>query len=89
MRLTCMYTFQGVEEADQQVHEHSQVEGDAAPEGHVPGAPVQDGLSWVLKFTQVIVQESFCQLMGHTMTSKNNRRNNQRPVEHMKQIIYI
>lgn len=41
-----MDTLQRVEEGHEQVHEHSQVEGDAAPERHVPGAPVQDGLSW-------------------------------------------
>ena len=44
MRLTSMDALQGVEEGHQQVHEHGQVEGDVAPEGHVPGAPVQDGL---------------------------------------------
>lgn len=33
-----------VEEGHEQVHEHGQVERDAAPEGHVAGAPVQHGL---------------------------------------------
>lgn len=37
--------LQRVEKSHEQVHEHRQVEGDAAPEGHVPGAPVEDGLS--------------------------------------------
>lgn len=40
-----MDALQGVKEGHEQVHQHSQVEGDAAPEWHVPGAPVQDGLS--------------------------------------------
>lgn len=40
-----MDALQGVKEGHKQVHQHSQVEGDAAPEWHVPGAPVQDGLS--------------------------------------------
>lgn len=42
--LTSTDAFQRVEEGHEEVHEHSQVEGDAAPEWHVPGAPVQDGL---------------------------------------------
>lgn len=44
--LTSTNTLQRVEEGHQQVHQHGQVKGDAAPERHVPGAPVQDGLSW-------------------------------------------
>lgn len=43
--LTSADTLQRIEEGHKEVHEHSQVEGDAAPERHVPGAPVQDGLS--------------------------------------------
>ena len=43
-----------VEEGDDEVDEHSQVEGDAAPEGHVPGAPVEDGLG-CMRHTQVNV----------------------------------
>lgn len=54
-----MDTLQRIEEGHKQVHEHSQVEGDAAPERHVPGAPVQDGLSWktqdLSKLAQAIV----------------------------------
>lgn len=44
--LTSTSPLQGVKEGHQQVHQHGQVKGDAAPERHVPGAPVQDGLSW-------------------------------------------
>lgn len=33
--LTSMYPFEGVEEADQEIHEHSQLEGDATPHRHV------------------------------------------------------
>lgn len=43
--LTSTDTLQRIEEGHKEVHEHSQVEGDAAPERHVSGAPVQDGLS--------------------------------------------
>lgn len=43
--LTSTSPLQGVKEGHQQVHQHGQVKGDAAPERHVPGAPVQDGLS--------------------------------------------
>lgn len=46
MWLTSMHPLQGVEEADQQIHEHSQVEGDVAPHRHVPGAPVKHRLGW-------------------------------------------
>lgn len=45
--LTSTNCLQRVEKGHQQVHQHSQVEGDAAPEGHVPRAPVKDGLSCV------------------------------------------
>ena len=41
-----MDAFQGVEEADQEVHEDGQVEGDVTPQRHVPGAPVQHRLSY-------------------------------------------
>lgn len=44
--LTSADPLQRVKEGHQQVHQHSQVKGDAAPERHVPGAPVQNGLSW-------------------------------------------
>lgn len=44
--LTSTDTFQWVEEGHQEVHEDCQVKGDAAPEGHVSGTPVQDGLGW-------------------------------------------
>lgn len=44
--LTSADPLQRVKEGHQQVHQHGQVKGDAAPEGHVPGAPVQNGLSW-------------------------------------------
>lgn len=44
-----MDTLQRVEEGHKDVHEHSQVEGDAAPEGHIPRAPVQNGLGWRTK----------------------------------------
>lgn len=44
--LTSADSLQGIKEGHQQVHQHGQVKGDAAPERHVPGAPVQDGLSW-------------------------------------------
>lgn len=46
--LTSTNCLQRVEKGHKQVHEHSQVEGDAAPEGHVSGAPVEDGLSCVM-----------------------------------------
>lgn len=46
--LTSTNRLQRVEKGHEQVHEHSQVEGDAAPEGHVSGAPVEDGLSCVM-----------------------------------------
>lgn len=35
VRLTSAHSLQGVEEGHEQVHENSQVERDAAPEGHV------------------------------------------------------
>ncbi len=44
--LTSMHPLQWIEEADQQVHEHCQVEGDITPHWYVSGAPVQDGLGW-------------------------------------------
>lgn len=45
-RRTSTDAVQWVEESNQQVHEHGQVEGDAAPERHVSGAPVQNRLGW-------------------------------------------
>lgn len=47
MPLTSSDCLQRVEKGHKQVHEHSKVEGDAAPEGHVSRAPVKDGLSCV------------------------------------------
>lgn len=44
--LTSVHPLQRVEEADQQVHEHSQVEGNIAPHWYVPRAPVQHRLGW-------------------------------------------
>lgn len=38
-------SFEWVEKCHQQVHEDSQVEGNAAPEGHVASTPVQERLS--------------------------------------------
>lgn len=46
MWLTWLNALQGVEEADQQVHQHGQVKGHVAPHRHVSGAPVQHGLGW-------------------------------------------